>query len=114
MLDNQQEQLLNWLVQGAVKWYAEGLGEQPQAAKDAFNNYFTENDKLGQFLDNCCEKDTDFYVNAGDFKRVFEEQTDVKIKQTEMIVMMAKRGFRYARATRDGMKTNYYFGLKIC
>jgi len=113
MLDNQQEQLLNWLVAGAVKWYVEGLGEQPQAAKDAFNNYFTENDKLGQFIDNCCTKGSELHVNAGEFKRVFEEQNDIKIKQTELIVMMAKRGFRFVRATRDGLKTNYYFGLEI-
>jgi len=114
MLDNQQEQLLNWLVQGAIKWYAEGLGEQPQAAKDAFNNYFTENDKLGRFVDDYCTKGSELYVNAGEFKRAFEEQTDVKIKQTELIAMMAKRGFRYARAKRNEVNTNYYFGLEVC
>jgi len=112
MLDNQQEQLLNWLVQGAVKWYNEGLGEQPQVAKDAFSNYFTENDKLGRFLDNC-QKGPELYVPAKDFKQAFEEQTDIKIKQAELIEMMKKRGFRHTQARRDGHKTNYYLGLSI-
>jgi len=113
MLDNQQEQLLNWLVQGSVKWYTEGLGEQSQAAKDAFNNYFTENDRLGQFIDNYCQKGSELHVNAGEFKRAFEEQTDVKIKQTELIAMMAKRGFRHGNVLRDGYKTKYYLGLSM-
>jgi P4 family phage/plasmid primase-like protien len=114
MLDNQQEQLLNWLVQGAVKWYKEGLGEQPQAAKNAFNDYFTENDRLGQFLDNYCEKGSELHVNASEFKRAFDEQNvGTKIQQTELIAMMAKRGFRHTRARRDGVNTNYYMGLKL-
>ena len=113
MLDNQQEQLLNWLVQGAVKWYSEGLGEQPQAAKNAFNDYFTENDRLGQFLDNYCEKGSELYVTASDFKRAFDEQSGTKIQQTELISMMAKRGFRHVQTRRDGLKARYYLGLNL-
>ncbi|KAF9343693.1 hypothetical protein BGX26_005347 [Mortierella sp. AD094] len=49
------KQLLVWLVQGARKWYASGLGVTPRCMVDAFNDYCTENDRLKVFIEERCE-----------------------------------------------------------
>ena len=63
-----QEQLLVWLVQGVVKWYAEGLGKLPKCMEDAFSAYCLENDKLQEFIEECCEHSPDYKTNAKLFK----------------------------------------------
>lgn len=34
--------IFNWLIEGAVKWYKEGLGEEPEAMKKAFTMFCKE------------------------------------------------------------------------
>ncbi|KAF9154127.1 hypothetical protein BGX21_004762 [Mortierella sp. AD011] len=97
-----QEQLLVWLVQGAVKWYAgEGLGKVPQCMQDAFSAYCLENDKLQEFIEDCCEVSPNYNINAGFFREEFMKYIGRKIQQKDLIDMMKKRGFDYIVA-REG------------
>jgi hypothetical protein len=112
MFGHQQELLLNWLIQGAAKWFGEGLGEQPQASKNAFKDYFTENGRLGQFVGNFCENCQDFYINAGNFRQMFDECNDCKTRQNGLIVM-ENVGSDMQLSFWDGFRTKYYLGLKL-
>ncbi|KAG0373594.1 hypothetical protein BGX24_011490, partial [Mortierella sp. AD032] len=106
-----QEQLLVWPVQGAVKWYTEGLGEMPQAMVDAFNDYRSENDKLHEFIDEHCEVGAELNVNAGEFREAFKGFVGGNVQQKDLIEMMKKRGFSHG-SSRNG-KSSYkaYKGL---
>jgi len=117
-----QEQLLTWLVQGSVKWFKEGLGEQPQSMKDALISYKEENDRLKLFIDAMCERSpislekkdilkSGYYVNAGDFKDRFVAHCGVKYTQKELIDKMAAKGLKYDRP-RD-FTERVYVGLKF-
>eukprot|EP00243_Klebsormidium_subtile_P008343 TRINITY_DN3925_c0_g1_i3.p1 TRINITY_DN3925_c0_g1~~TRINITY_DN3925_c0_g1_i3.p1 ORF type:complete len:194 (+),score=14.69 TRINITY_DN3925_c0_g1_i3:70-651(+) len=49
------EQLLSYLVRGAVDWYMRGgLGETPTAMKASLNQYLASNDKLQKFIEDHC------------------------------------------------------------
>src|SRR6185437_13945281 len=48
--------IFNWLVKGAVQWYRTGLAP-PDAVLAAGNDYQTEQDRVGQFVDECCQRD---------------------------------------------------------
>lgn len=115
-----QEQLLTWLVNGAVRWYTEKLGAQPQSMVDAFKAYCDENDKIKLFIDTRCElppaglqKDDlkAYHVNAGDFLAALNQHSSLKYKQKDLIEKMKTRGFKYANPR--GMTTRVYTGLRM-
>lgn len=46
--------ILAWVVQGAVAWVADGL-QPPDSVLAASKDYQTEQDRIGQFITECCE-----------------------------------------------------------
>jgi len=114
-----QEQLLTWLVKGAVNWYKEGLGARPQCVEDAWKLYKDENDRLKIFIDERCEllpnlqanDEKVFYVNAGDFLKALNDGSSVKYLQKDLIPLMAKRGFKYSN--QRGISGRIYTGLRF-
>lgn len=46
--------VLNWLIDGCLKWQAEGLVEPPEVI-DATNDYRKKEDDLLEFLEECCQ-----------------------------------------------------------
>lgn len=47
--------VLAWLVRGAVAWYQDGGLRAPDAVLDASNAYRFSQDRVSQFVDECCE-----------------------------------------------------------
>ncbi|KAF9159340.1 hypothetical protein BGX21_008294 [Mortierella sp. AD011] len=110
-----QEQLLVWLVQGAFKWHVGGLGKLPQCMKDAFQEYCSENDKLKEFIDECCEVSDHYKVNAKVFRDSFRYFLghSSNVQQKDLMEMMNTRGFQY-KAVRDGSSVaKMYLGLQV-
>jgi putative DNA primase/helicase len=52
-LKNEASGILNWAVQGALKWQAGGL-TPPQVVIEQSKKYREESDPLGEFLEECC------------------------------------------------------------
>ncbi|KAF9101448.1 hypothetical protein BGX27_011482 [Mortierella sp. AM989] len=100
-----QEQFLVWLVQGARKWYTDGLGVTPQCIVDAFNDYCAENDKLKSFIEEYCEVSPDYRVNAGDFRAAFNKHSGSNVQQIVLIERMKKRKFDH-KQTREGKNSH--------
>lgn len=55
-LKNELQGVLTWIVEGARAWFADGL-RAPDAVLAASRDYQTEQDRVGQFLSECCEFD---------------------------------------------------------
>lgn len=55
-LKAESQGVLTWIVEGARAWFAEGL-RAPDAVLAASKDYQTEQDRVGQFLSDCCEMD---------------------------------------------------------
>ena len=49
------EGIARWLVEGAMRWYAEGLGQTPDDVEEATDEYRKEMDIIGDFIYECCE-----------------------------------------------------------
>jgi len=63
-LENELPGILNWAVQGCLKYQQEGLTE-PECIKDATNDYRREMDKLQQWLDDMCSMGPSEHERAG-------------------------------------------------
>jgi putative DNA primase/helicase len=54
-LEGELEGILAWIVEGAMEYFATGLGE-PQCVMQATAEYRREEDRLQDFIDECCER----------------------------------------------------------
>jgi putative DNA primase/helicase len=53
-LRNEWPGILRWMIEGSLEWQTQGLNP-PQSVLAATNEYLTEEDDLGQWLEECCE-----------------------------------------------------------
>lgn len=60
--------ILNWALEGYIRWREIGLGK-PAAVEDATQEYFDENDILKQFIEDRCEENKAFTIEA---KKLYE------------------------------------------
>jgi putative DNA primase/helicase len=55
-LENEKAGILNWIIEGARRWHAEGL-QAPGVVLEASREYRGEQDRLGEFIRDCCRLD---------------------------------------------------------
>lgn len=49
--------ILNWLIQGYAMWKKEGLTNEPEAVREANDEYRMDMDSVGTFVNDCFEID---------------------------------------------------------
>ena len=91
------EQMLAWLVKGAVSWYQEGLGKQPLALRSAKDEYYEQFDEVGKFIKEHCEVGPTFAVPTSAFKQALSVQ-GVNKSAPDIKKTMEKKGFRYKKS----------------
>ncbi|MFW1667372.1 primase-like DNA-binding domain-containing protein, partial [Acinetobacter ursingii] len=67
--------IMNWAVDGCLKWQTEGLG-LPKVIKDASTGYRAEMDVISQFVSDCCETGPGFEVKASEIYKVYKQWAD--------------------------------------
>ena len=118
-LENNSQQLLVWLVQGAIKWYRNnGLPEFPEKIKNATQRYKLESDELYNFLNDAdiCELPIDkhnfdqkeYFTSTTDLLGKYMIETGVKCKKKDFRDMMIKQGFKEIKV---GTKNGYSLKL---
>jgi P4 family phage/plasmid primase-like protien len=55
-LEREKPGVLNWLIEGARRWHADGL-QPPDIVLAASREYREEQDRLGEFIRDCCQLD---------------------------------------------------------
>jgi len=66
---------LNWLIEGAVRYYKNGL-YIPKCVKDTINQYKQDNDPLIPFIEQCCDIDPNF-KSKGSKSKFYVYKTDI-------------------------------------
>lgn len=64
-LEKEYGEILNWMVEGAIRWYVEGL-VVPQSVINATQDYLESEDVLGQFIADELVPDPDADIPSGD------------------------------------------------
>ncbi|MDR7870333.1 MAG: phage/plasmid primase, P4 family [Tissierellaceae bacterium] len=102
--------ILNWAVEGCIKWQREGL-EMPAAVEDAVKEYKSEMDVISAFLDDCTvmgpgeTKASDLYKAYADWA---EQNGEYKMSNT----MFGKEvSIRFEKRKTGGV--NVYEGIRI-
>ncbi|WP_372998363.1 phage/plasmid primase, P4 family [Lutispora sp.] len=105
------EAVLAWMVEGCLLWQKEGL-KQPEALKQAKNEYRKGQDAIGLFLDECCEEDSRSKISATDlyntYKRWCESCGEYELSQREFGKRLREKGFTNVKSG-----VYYWFGIKV-
>jgi putative DNA primase/helicase len=104
--------ILNWIIQGAVKWYQDGLSICPTIKQES-TEYRTESDLLGHYLGEKIEFNSaartlegDIYFNYQNWCRASGTNPLSKIRFTQKL---KERGVRQKPSNGKG----YYLGIKL-
>ena len=104
--------ILLWSVEGAVKWYEQGLGE-PEIVLQATKEYRSESDVFADFLEDCTIQGEGYEVKAHEIYDVYqkwrEQNGEKDISGTAFGRKMNDRGFKKVREIR-GRK---YMGIGL-
>lgn len=111
-LVKEAEGILNWAVQGCIRWQNEGLS-MPQKVLDAVREYQHEMDVISSFLDACCvtgEGETKASRLYAVYAKWADEHNEYKMSSTKFGTELTKRDGIGKKKTRDGW---YYTGVSI-
>jgi putative DNA primase/helicase len=106
--------ILAWAVEGARKWYEQGLGDC-EAVKAATSDYRKDSDLVGRFLEERCEQRDGEQIQAKKLYEVFElwakEQGITQVMTREALSKrLREKGF--ANVQRTGGKF-FWQGLTV-
>jgi len=103
-LDEEQPGILRWMVEGAVKWYRDGLRE-PKIIIDAVEEYRNEMDIIGDFIVECCHVDGRSNILATElyelYRKYCEANVQYAIGKRMFYVKMVERGFKKNNCSRN-------------
>ena len=100
-LKAEAEGILSWMVQGCLEWQAEGL-MIPEAVRLATNDYRSEQDVIGRFVQECCiTHDANMRVKFGDLfealEKFCEESGEDALSKRRLGDWLKQNGFHQKR-----------------
>jgi putative DNA primase/helicase len=114
-LRSEHGRILQWMINGCLDWQANGLG-RPASVAQQTEQYFEEQDLLGQFIADRCELEQSFHEATGRLFAAWEKYAhaagEYPGKQKAFGAALRKRGFRGDRLP-GGERTRIYRGLRL-
>lgn len=107
-LDNELPGILNWCLEGYRNWVKDGL-KDCTSVRDATNNYRSDEDVLGEWLDECCETAYTERERSRDLHTSFKDFTGIEMHPKTFKRYMTKKGLQ----NKNIGGTMYYIGIKL-
>ena len=107
--------ILNWAIAGCLAWQAHGLDPAPEIVLAATNEYQADSDPLRDFLEECCEVDSDVEVSASAIYEAYVRWCDRQKLSRDDRMSRKQFGSRLSERfeRRHAMKGRIYRGLRI-
>lgn len=71
-LQTELQGILKWAIDGCLMWQREGL-KKPQSVVAASQDYRSEMDQIGTFIETCCETGLGLKISGGELYKVYRE-----------------------------------------
>jgi P4 family phage/plasmid primase-like protien len=106
--------ILNWAIEGCRQWQREGM-QEPKKVSLATEGYREEEDVVGQFINDYCERGEGFTVLVDYLWKVYLKiREDAPLKRRTFCLRMQDAGFVSERLTSGAQKgLHYYPGLRL-
>lgn len=101
--------ILNWLVEGCLKFQRDGLHE-PDVVRKATDEFFQEQDPVGLFVNDCCQCDETFSIKYGTLYDAFIAFSDSNMSKYRFSKILKDRGYVIEAL---GANQKYVTGLSL-
>ncbi|STX19330.1 phage/plasmid primase, P4 family [Levilactobacillus brevis] len=110
-LQREEVGILNWAVEGALKWQREGL-KAPESVRQASRDYRNEMDVTSEFLEECCTLSEHETVRAAELYRRYKNWAGDNSQYLMNSTKFGKEMMKKFDRKRDS-QGNYYLGLSV-
>lgn len=108
--------ILNWMIQGCLKWQEEGL-KMPATIRAATLQYKKEMDTLGDFLTECCDLNPREKISSkdlyGEYEKWRKENGEEPLKTRMFGLLLNKRRFNQAKLLIDSKQVRGWKGIAL-
>ena len=102
--------ILNWAIEGCIKWQSEGL-VAPEAVKASGAEYRSEMDTLASFIDEECHIDTSLRIGVSTLYEQYEAYCKAQGKQPRTIIQFGKSLSSQGYQKERDSSGRYWVGL---
>ena len=108
--------ILQWMIDGAVKWYREGLRDSAVIANQV-DQFFADQDLVKRWIEDCCNIDRNFSATPTQLADSYNDYTGENISSEKMAAkikkIQAEYGLENGRKTIGGKKSRAWLGITI-
>ncbi|MCH5463223.1 DNA primase, partial [Secundilactobacillus sp. HBUAS58055] len=110
-LQREEVGILNWMVEGALKWQREGL-IPPQIVQQASKDYRNEMDVTSEFIEECC---TTGEHEMGRASQIYQRYKQWANDNSQYLMNSTKFGKEMGQKfeKKHDMQGTYYVGLSL-
>lgn len=114
-LKNDLEGVFNWLVKGAVRWYANPNIKKnaPKKVKEFGRGYLEEQDKVKMFIKECCDVKPNNRVSSVMLLNYFNNWSGENYNSRRFAESMKKYGYEKKCLRINGQMINSYKGISM-
>ena len=98
--------IMEWLVKGCLAWQANGL-TLPDAVKRATDSYFEDQDVMGQWLAECCQRHPKAETSTAElfmsWMRFSQDAGEQVMSRKSFAMELSRRGFELSRTKQSGL-----------
>ena len=108
----------SWFVEGAIQYYKDRKLDKTQVEMTEMKEYIYEQDSVSQYLDECCERKKDAWVNSTELYNGYRDYCDNSrvenpVTKKKFITQIEKEFGKSQRKRLNGKQNNCYSGLII-
>jgi len=107
--------IFNWMIEGLKRYQGRGKLDKPNTVKSATSDYKSEQDRVGDFVESCCDKGKNCSCSMGE---LYNEYYAYCLENS--IEKLSEKGFREALKTNHGVtpgertaKKRFWKGIQI-
>ena len=104
--------ILAWMVEGARLWHSAGTAP-PAAVRDMTAEYLSDQDLIGQWLDDRCERATDAFERSGDLHRNYAEWCERQGTKAKSNMALSAHLVSAGFLKKATMVGKYFYGLRL-
>ena len=115
-LKNEWPSILQWMLDGWIDWLEKGL-RPPPIVLDATSEYFLQEDKLGNWIEECCEEIPNYFTQTSKLFKSWSQWCEInnerKGSKNSLSRNLGERGYLRSQSSKSKARSRGFMGLKL-
>ena len=115
-LKNEWPSIMQWMIDGCIDWQEKGL-RPPPIVLDATSEYFLQEDKLGNWIEECCEEIPNYFTQTSELFKSWSQWCEInnerKGSKNSLSRNLGERGYLRSQSSKSKARSRGFMGLKL-